>query len=148
MEICTGKECTRCGEFLDLSHFSPRKTKMGYQSWCKKCIHVQRQSRYSSTEWKESHSKHSQDSSKKRAEWVFQYLETHPCVDCGETNILCLEFDHIEKRSFSPADTSKTIRHLEEELKKCQVRCANCHTRVTHKREQSPKWMHVNPLIL
>jgi hypothetical protein len=28
-------------------------------------------------------------------EYLYQYLLTHPCVDCGNTNILTLTFDHV-----------------------------------------------------
>jgi len=58
------------------------------------------------------------------------------CIDCGERDILVLEFDHRnpEDKKFSLGRAAKTgispVR-LSEELAKCDVRCANCHARRT-----------------
>lgn len=56
------------------------------------------------------------------------------CVDCGETNPLLIDFDHLwDKR----ADVSYMIHagfswtRIEAEIDKCDVRCANCHARKT-----------------
>ena len=66
------------------------------------------------------------------------YLEQHPCVDCGEKDVEVLDCDHvrgtkvgnvvdlIHKRKFS-------WKRIEEELTKCDVRCANCHRRKTNR---------------
>src|SRR5439155_16799893 len=68
------------------------------------------------------------------AERVHQYLSAHPCVDCGEENIALLDFDHLRDKT---ADVSSMIRDgaswelIAEEIAKCDVRCANCHARVT-----------------
>lgn len=64
-------------------------------------------------------------------EFVLSYLSTHPCVDCGETDLVVLDFDHVRgqkirtiSRMIYGGDSLTTIR---EEIEKCEVRCANCH---------------------
>ena len=64
------------------------------------------------------------------------YLLEHPCVDCGEVDVRCLEFDHEV-----PADKRMEVTRLAAqgnswavvlaEITKCSVRCANCHRRRT-----------------
>jgi hypothetical protein len=69
---------------------------------------------------------------------VLEYLLKHPCVDCGECDPIVLEFDHTEGNKFGNiADIvgkALGLRRLKEEIAKCEVRCANCHRRITHKR--------------
>lgn len=69
---------------------------------------------------------------------ISQHLATHPCVDCGEGDPIVLEFDHV--RGTKVANISRlrlqgsSEQALLEEIGKCEVRCANCHRRVTHAR--------------
>ena len=69
---------------------------------------------------------------------VLAYLQTHACVDCGVSDPLVLEFDHV--RGVKRMDVSRLVAAgypwpaIEEEIAKCEVRCANCHRRVTHVR--------------
>jgi hypothetical protein len=69
---------------------------------------------------------------------LLMYLSTHACVDCGESDPVVLDFDHIDKgnKSASVADMLKDRRSwstIEIEIAKCEVRCANCHRRRTAK---------------
>lgn len=75
---------------------------------------------------------------KQITEKVWAWKETHPCVDCGEADPIVLDFDHVVfPKSF---DISKAINQgvswekIEEEIAKCEMRCANCHRRVTYAR--------------
>ena len=63
------------------------------------------------------------------------YLSEHPCVDCGEQDLLVLDFDHRDPATKRLAIGS-LLRYarwspLEAEIAKCDVRCANCHRRRT-----------------
>lgn len=66
---------------------------------------------------------------------INEFLLEHPCVDCGERDPIVLEFDH---KGDKESDVSTLLgRHwnlVAAEIEKCDVRCANCHRRVTAKR--------------
>ena len=60
------------------------------------------------------------------------------CVDCGNTDIRVLEFDHLpsNKKLFGISGNRVGIARLKEEIKKCDVVCANCHRIRTVERRQ------------
>jgi predicted RNA-binding Zn-ribbon protein involved in translation (DUF1610 family) len=72
---------------------------------------------------------------------VSDYLVSHPCVDCGEPDPIVLDFDHVlgQKKSnvSDMIHQGRSLGTLKREIEKCEVRCANCHRRVTHKRRVS-----------
>lgn len=61
-----------------------------------------------------------------------QYLEEHPCVDCGAADLRVLDFDHRDP-TFKRAGIGVmlaggwTWQAMLDEIEKCDVRCANCH---------------------
>jgi hypothetical protein len=75
--------------------------------------------------------------------YINNHLKANPCVDCGETNIVVLEFDHIgDDKYFSISDATRhgySIKKIEVEIAKCEVRCANCHRKKTYERSG---WTH------
>lgn len=77
-----------------------------------------------------------------RNEHISSYLSSHPCVDCGEADIVVLEFDHREhsEKSFTigaHGSIQISMKRLKAEIAKCDVRCANCHRRKTYKERGS-----------
>lgn len=64
---------------------------------------------------------------------LVEYLRDRPCVDCGEDDVLVLEFDHLGDKEFSIARgfRDRTMAALVLEMAKCEVVCANCHRRRT-----------------
>ena len=67
---------------------------------------------------------------------LLEFLAHHPCTDCGETDPIVLEFDHLADKSFS---ISRGVRDRNwesvlREMAKCDVVCANCHRRRTARR--------------
>jgi len=67
---------------------------------------------------------------KDNLKWVNEIKSELPCIKCGETDIRCLDFHHRNPDSKILAVASM-IRHsrkkILEEIKKCDVLCANCH---------------------
>jgi hypothetical protein len=51
------------------------------------------------------------------------------CVECGETDPLVLQFDHVRGVKSRNVTPTMSLDDLREEIEKCDVRCANCHTR-------------------
>jgi hypothetical protein len=59
----------------------------------------------------------------------------NPCVDCGEKETLFLQFDHVRGKKLM-AISEMVRRHfswraIQDEIAKCEVRCAHCHIRRT-----------------
>ena len=54
-------------------------------------------------------------------------------MDCGESDPLVLEFDHLRDKSFaiSRGWADRGWESILREIEKCEVVCANCHRRRT-----------------
>ena len=67
---------------------------------------------------------------KKAIRW---YKQTKGCTDCGETDPIVLEFDHVRgEKAFNLVESScRSLMSVWEEIQKCDVVCANCHRRRT-----------------
>ena len=66
-------------------------------------------------------------------EFIRNFLINKTCIDCGEKDPIVLEFDHFEdkKDNISEIIQNCSIELIEIEIKKCEIRCANCHRRKT-----------------
>jgi hypothetical protein len=71
--------------------------------------------------------------------FIFKYLNLYgQCIDCGNKDWKVLEFDHQDQDTKS-ADVSRfysnhySFKRIKEEIKKCDIRCANCHKIRTRK---------------
>ena len=73
---------------------------------------------------------------RERTEYLLAYFLTHPCADCGETDPLVLEFDHVGEKDFNIAAGFLHYRwqRVLDEIARCEVVCANCHRRRTARR--------------
>lgn len=89
--------------------------------------------------------------------YILDYLSAHPCVDCGESDPIVLEFDHRDPvaKDFDISNMrfkAFSLGRVMEEIAKCDVRCANCHRRRTYRQridgELSPKSLPIDQLDL
>jgi hypothetical protein len=66
--------------------------------------------------------------------YLFDRLRAGGCVDCGEHELVVLDFDHADGKIAAVsrlAHRECSLARLDEEIAKCSVRCANCHRRRT-----------------
>jgi len=81
-------------------------------------------------------------------QYVMAYLKTHPCIVCGENDIVVLEFDHRDpsqkEDSINNACGGRffSLKRLQEEIEKCDVLCANCHRRKTARERGYFRYTH------
>ncbi len=134
------KTCTNCNQCQELDNFAfKNKAKGTRQSWCKVCQRAYAKSDYlAKTDYYKAKNAISRSTIIKRNKnFINGYLKTHPCVECGETDIEILQFDHVEmllKRGGRvPNFITGSLEKLIIEIEKCEVRCVKCHTRRTRK---------------
>ena len=138
MEASTSvKLCAKCGELKLRESFSKQtRSKDGLQGYCKGCSNVLSRAHYMNDEDRQARqvviARRRQNALDNQA-YIMAYLKEHPCIDCGEPDIIVLEFDHM--RGTKVAEVPRMVvndpAELKAEIAKCDVRCANCHRRKT-----------------
>lgn len=129
------KRCCTCKQVKPLTDFNRlRKANDGRQPSCRSC-----NSAYHAANWSRHMQQIRDRNQRRRAEnraFIVDYLRSHPCVDCGEPDIVVLEFDHLRDkvRNVSSLVHNGELRRIVEEIAKCEVVCANCHRRRTARR--------------
>jgi hypothetical protein len=97
---------------------------------------------------RERHRVNKANAKQRAREFVDSYLATHPCVDCGESDVIVLTFDHVrgEKRA-NVADmisSGLSVETIAAEIAKCEVTCFNCHAIRSQKRSGMYRWQRLN----
>jgi hypothetical protein len=70
----------------------------------------------------------------RNARHMFAALRASACVDCGESDLVVLDFDHVGRKRATVTKLAYqgcSLQRLDEEISMCEVRCANCHRRRT-----------------
>ena len=132
------KRCSKCKKLKSLEDFNfKNRAKQTRQYQCKDCSrmyvrsHYERNKKYYLLKAK----LRNQANKKEIKAYVWSYLNNNPCVDCGESDPIVLEFDHLSNKieDISAMYRNYTLQKVKTEIGKCQVRCANCHRRKTAK---------------
>lgn len=130
--------CTRCKEDLSPDNFKEdKKSKSGLSCYCKTCQEDYSREYYLKNRQKiiERTKNSNKRIRKKIRQYIIDYLRSHPCTDCGEDDIVVLEFDHQQDKRYNITELLRntSFQKLKKEIDKCEVRCANCHRRKTAK---------------
>lgn len=130
------KYCPTCKKEKDYKEFSPGKGRYdGLQSICRECKRNYDKQWYSKKpqEFRDKKFAKQQKLRRSKLQFIVDYLKLHPCVDCGESNPIVLEFDHCKgQKDFTICDgIHHSLKRIQNEIKKCEVRCANCHRQRT-----------------
>jgi len=127
------KVCPKCGKRKRLEFFSFRnKGKNTRNSQCKVCHKAYVQDHYTrnKAKYKEKAIVNNKIYQQRSRNFIWEYLCSHACVDCGETNPLVLDFDHLKTKKFEISNATSmaiALPTLIKEINKCAIRCANCH---------------------
>lgn len=125
------KLCSRCNEYKTLDSFSKNKTRNdGLSSYCKDCSNQYNKQYYNQLPDRKSYLVKKRNTARDNyRKFIYDYLSKHSCVDCGETNVLYLEFDHVKgDKSYNiSAMDSFSVQRIQEEIDKCEIRCVKCH---------------------
>ena len=133
------KLCSGCSTVKKIEEFNYKnKAKGTRQTRCRICTRKQVKRHYNNHRpyYLKKAQRRNEEVKARQRDKVLAYLATHPCVDCGENDIVCLEFDHIhgpKVNSISDMLGNYGWAAIEAEIAKCEVRCANCHRRKTAK---------------
>src|ERR1700693_266875 len=132
------KTCGNCHQELPEAAFFFKDRAAGIlRSTCKVCCRVYGRRHYTKHRdafYLRKNARQREYLSRNRA-FIADYLVQHPCVDCGESDIVVLDLDHVGGRKTRAVSVlvaeATALDRICAEIAKCAVRCANCHRRRT-----------------
>src|SRR5262245_33982272 len=92
------RTCAGCGQEKPIDDFNYRVKARGLrQRYWRVCTRLQLRAHYeqnSPVYLRKARSRNDQVK-RRNQENLLAYLARHPCVDCGEADVVCLQFDHV-----------------------------------------------------
>lgn len=118
----TTKQCTKCFRQLPLSSYYKNGNRL--HSECKECHKIRGKETYN-----------------KKIEEINNYKANCGCKKCGERRFYLLDFHHKDNnKEFNISDKTRCkLETMMEEIKKCDVLCANCHREWHYILEHNPE---------
>src|ERR1041385_343252 len=129
------KFCRLCQRQKKINEFAWKiKIKNLRQSYCKDCQNIRSKEHYQKNQkiYIAKARKRNKFVLAQIQRYVWEYLSKHSCIDCGESDIVVLEFDHQGNKRHLLSEIIKersSLLRVKQEIEKCVVRCANCHKR-------------------
>jgi hypothetical protein len=130
------RSCGRCGKAKPLSDFAWRRKARGQRdNYCRPCRAAYKQDHYlaNRSRYIANATRRKQAAITERTAYLIEFFRTRPCADCGQTDPLVLEFDHLGPKNFNIAAglRDRNWQAVLDEIAICDVVCANCHRRRT-----------------
>lgn len=115
------------------------KHKDGLSYRCRRCNseHLKRDYANNTDRYLANARKRNKEYNIEKFKFIVKFLRDNPCVDCGEADLIVLEFDHLRDKKYTISTllgSGHSMGLLKREIAKCEVVCANCHRRRTAKR--------------
>lgn len=141
------KICSTCKEEKDYNSFHVlKKGESKLRASCKKCNGKRCQ------DWHNKNKEQVNVRSKKNREarnelaraFIINHFKQNPCAECGDKNLMVLEFDHLGDKEFTIAkllQSSALVSTIKKEVEKCEVVCASCHRIRTYTRNKSYRYI-------
>lgn len=126
------KYCPGCEQEKLVSQFAKKSSaKDGLQARCKECRNAYCRQHYASNK-----SYYLTKNQRRRAElrdWIIEHKSKLRCNRCEFDDWRALHFHHSDpsKKEYTIATMANrggSIKRIEQEIAKCEVLCANCHT--------------------
>lgn len=134
------KYCSKCGLTKPIAAFSSKGGRK--QASCKACHAAYAKGHYAENKDRyvlSAKSSRPQLRDRNRA-WIHEHKSGRPCSDCQQMfPAICMDFDHLDGAT-KVASIARlvmnfsSIEKLEEEIRKCELVCANCHRIRTYRR--------------
>jgi hypothetical protein len=142
------RRCGKCRMVLPITAFNRHGA--GHQWWCRECFRTYFRERG------DLHRSQSGAALRRRKEaargYVRSQLMNQPCLDCGQSDPVVLEFDHMREKLkdiSAMAAGGASLMALQSEIEKCEVVCVNCHRHRTARRgnwrRASKSWWRTPP---
>ena len=135
------RKCSKCKKVKLVDEFNFKIKKLGLlHVQCRECTRALIKAHYDKNReyYLDKADKRNSKIKLEVLSYINQHLMENPCIDCGESDLAVLEFDHVGKKPKFKAMSSLIrlgfpLDKIKEEINKCEVRCANCHRRKTYK---------------
>lgn len=143
------KKCGICKKIKKVKDFNKSKAQTdGLNKICRQCSNENSKKYYykNPIKHKEETKKWKKEKDLEIRTFIIDFLIKNPCIDCGEKNIIVLDFDHkdgVEKvfEISEMVSKRKSIKLIKKEIEKCDVKCANCHRIRTAKQLNTYKYV-------
>ena len=131
--------CSRCEQLLPEDAFNRYGDRR--QWWCRDCFRAYFKAR-GDVHLEQVKASRVARRATARA-FVLDLLATRACADCGQTDPVVLEFDHVGVKAEAVSvlvGAGASAERIRQEIDRCEIVCVNCHRRRTYSRlDDRPK---------